>query len=137
MANIDDLFYSVLFDNIESEVDLSVKKVISLISNDIIAANIIDSDNDPLVKTLRDEVSFLKEQLASKNEIIQNMYRATAKEKTKSNDNKNLMTNKQKSSEVKKIENKSSKVTRSSKPLNNNDITVNNSYDTHKGDNDG
>ena len=56
MANIDDLFYSVLFDKIKSEVNHSVKKAISLISNDRIAANIIDYDNDPLVKTLRDEV---------------------------------------------------------------------------------
>ena len=65
------------------------------------------------------------------------MYRATAKEKTKCNDNKNIMTNTQKSSEVKKVENNSSKVTRSSKSVDNNDITVNNSYDTHKCDNDG
>ena len=103
LGDVDSVFENILFKKIETEIEMRVNKAISSLidsnnffSNKNVNAMVIDYHNDPLIITLKDEISYLKEQLASKNEDMQVMYKSFNKvSMNKDNDqNKNKKSNK-------------------------------------------
>ena len=80
LGDIDDTFYDIIFDKIQNE----VKSQLNLLINDNTLLsdqtcfnkskdfNQVNNnyDNDPLIKTLKDNINYLKEQIATKDKII-------------------------------------------------------------------